>query len=64
ASFASGEASIAILNALFFWAKVLAVKWLLEKLREKYPRGAPFHASISLILWGIGACLLLDAAAG
>jgi hypothetical protein len=70
ASFAlGGRSGIATLgglalNALFFWAKVLAVEWLLEKLREKYPRGAPFHAAIPAALLGIGAWLLLDAAAG
>jgi hypothetical protein len=53
------------LNALFFWAKVLAVEWLLEKLREKYPHAAPLPAVILLVaLWGIGTWLLLDAAAG
>jgi hypothetical protein len=52
------------LNALFFWAKVLAVEWLLKKLREKYPRCAPFHASIPIAFLGLGAWLLLGTAAG
>jgi hypothetical protein len=68
-SFVSGDApGIAVpgglvLNAIFFWIKVLTVEWLLEKLREKYPRGAPFHASMPLAFLGLGAWLLLDAAA-
>jgi hypothetical protein len=69
ASFAFAETSgIAVLgelvlNALFFWFKVLAVAWLLEKSRRKYPRSAPFHALIPLAFLGLGAWLLLDAAA-
>jgi hypothetical protein len=53
-----------VLNALFFWAKLLAVEWLGGKLREKYPRGAALHAPLLLALLGLGAWLLLDAAAG
>jgi hypothetical protein len=70
ASFAFGEAlGIAvlggvILNALFFWAKVLAVEWLLEKSRGKYPQRAPFHAPILVASLGVGAWLLLGTAAG
>jgi hypothetical protein len=52
------------LNALFFWAKVLAVEWLLGKLWKKYPQGTPFPASISIALLGVGAWLLLGAGAG
>jgi hypothetical protein len=52
------------LNAFFFWAKVLAVEWFLRKLREKYPHAAPFHAAIPVAFLGLGAWLLLDAAAG
>jgi hypothetical protein len=70
ASFALGGISgIAVLsglalNAFFFWAKVLAVEWLLGKLRGKYPRGAPFRIWIPAAFLGLGAWLLLDAATG
>ena len=69
ASFALAEApGIAVLgglalNALFFWAKVLVVEWLLGKLQGKYPRGAPFHVSILFAFLGFGAWLLLGVAA-
>jgi hypothetical protein len=70
ASFAFGEAQeVAVLggsalNALLFWAKVLAVEWLPGRLREKCPLGAPLHALIPVALLGLGAWLLLDAPAG
>jgi hypothetical protein len=52
------------LNALVFWGKVLGLKWLMGKLREKCPHDAPFQASILFALLVLGAWLLLDAAAG
>jgi hypothetical protein len=51
------------LNALFFWGKVLGLKYLLEKRRENFTRNAPFPMWILAALLVPGACLLLGAAA-
>jgi hypothetical protein len=47
------------LNALIFWGKVLGLKWLLRRLREKWPYDLPFHTLALFVLSGIGAWLLL-----